>query len=302
MRQHSLGLWFGSAAVLVWSFGSALVYFGARDTGTWSFIAIGSTSAALLQFGVRRVQTGEVWTALLLPWRLWAGPVLCFVCYGLVWPLALAASSPGQVFGTNLLNYLWPVLTVVFSAFLVPGVRLTPRTLLALGLAAAGLVLANAGEFPRLLARASGNGSWTPAEFLPYLLGLTAAVTWALYSALLARWRSWAIQYVTSPVGFLLIGVSAWIVLLLGSRGTANSSRSGLLWTLLYGTGPLAAGYLLWELALARTRVQTLSLLAAGIPVLSTAILCVFLRRMPGPELVLAAILVAAGVLLSRRE
>jgi drug/metabolite transporter (DMT)-like permease len=74
-----------------------------------------------------------------------------------------------------------------------------------------------------------------------------------------------------------------------------------MVWTLAYGAGPLAAGYLLWELALAKARVQTLSVIAAGTPVLSTFLLCCFLRRMPGMELVLAAGLVSAGAIFSRK-
>lgn len=297
-----VGLGFGISAVALWSFGSTFVYLGAREAGTWTFIALGSSCAAVLQFMFRRIQTGELRTSLLLPWQLWAGPIACFVIYGLVWPLALASSTPAQVFGTNLLNYLWPILTVLFSVFLVPGVRLTGRTILALVLALSGLILANARGFPTLIGRSAESGEWTFRELLPYILSLTAALTWAAYSALLARWRLWAQHYVTSPLGFLLIGAVGWVVLIVGSGGSPRIVGKGLIWTLLYGAGPLASGYLLWELALARARVQTLSVIAAGTPVLSTLILCVFLRQIPGAELIVAAALVSLGVILSRRE
>lgn len=288
--------------MVLWSFGSTFVYLGAREAGTWTFIALGSSCAAVLQLLFRRVQTGELRSAVCLPWRLWAGPIVCFVVYGLVWPVALATSTPAQVFGTNLLNYLWPVLTVFFSVFLVPGVRLTGRIVLALGLAMTGLMLANARGFAALIERAAGSETLSLQDLVPYVLSLTAAVTWAVYSVLLARWRFWAQHYVTSPIGFFLIGVIGWVVLFAGSGGTPKIDGRGLIWTLLYGAGPLAAGYLLWELALARARVQTLSVIAAGTPVLSTLILCVFLRKMPGAELVLAATLVSVGVILSRSE
>jgi drug/metabolite transporter (DMT)-like permease len=134
---------------------------------------------------------------------------------------------------------------------------------------------------------------------MPYGLALIAALTWAIYSALLARWRDWAKNYVTSPIGFLAIGVIGVLI----TAGTRHSvprlTGFGTLMTLLYGAGPLAVGYLLWEIALARARVQTLSLIAAATPILSTTLLCVFLRRMPGPELAVAAVLVSAGVGLS---
>jgi drug/metabolite transporter (DMT)-like permease len=72
--------------------------------------------------------------------------------------------------------------------------------------------------------------------------------------------------------------------------------------TVLYGAGPLAAGYLFWELALPKARVQTLSLIAAATPILSTLLLCGFLKTPPGPELLVAALLVSGGVLLSATE
>ena len=45
--------------------------------------------------------------------------------------MALVTSDDHQVFGVSLINYLWPVLTVLFSAWWVPGARLTMRTVLA---------------------------------------------------------------------------------------------------------------------------------------------------------------------------
>ncbi len=297
-RTSQLGVALGILAIVFWSFGASFVYLGARETGTWPFVAVGSFVAAVIQFLLRRILHGDVRSAICLPWWLWAGPVLCFVIYGLAWPLALASSSENRVFGVSLINYLWPVLTVVFSVFLVPGVRLTPRTLLALSLAVAGLALANARELPRLFYSGNGQSGSFVHDGIPYLLALLAAVTWAIYSALLSRWRNTAKEYVTSPVGFFLIGISALLIL----HSVPNFTGRGLTWTLLYGVGPLAAGYLLWELALARARVQTLSIIAGGTPVLSTFLLCLFLRRMPGPELFVAAALVSTGVVLSRSD
>ncbi len=301
-RAARLGLTYGGAAVVFWSFGSTLVYIGARKAGTWTFVAIASTFAAILQMLSLRVQHRNLRTALFLPGKLWIGPVLCFVIYGLAWPLALASSSPSQVFGTNLINYLWPVLTVVLSVFLVPGVRLTGRTFLALCLALGGLIIANLQELSNLAATRPSPSGLNIAGLLPYLLSLVAAVTWAVYSALLARWRLWAQEYVTSPIGFLLIGVIAFMVLAAGHGHTTAVRSTSIAWMLLYGAGPLAAGYLFWELALVRTQVQTLGILAAGTPVLSTLLLCLFLRTTPRVEIILAAVLVSAGVLLSRHE
>jgi drug/metabolite transporter (DMT)-like permease len=289
----------GAVAVLCWSFGSSLIYLGARETGAWPFVAISCLSGGTLQLISRRIYHGELRTATWLPWRLCVGPLLCFVVYGLAWPCALVASSGPQVVGVNLINYLWPVLTVVFSAWWVPGLRLTKATFIAIVLALAGLACANAPQIRELLS-AGVNGS-RMNQFLPYSLAVVAAVTWAIYSTLLVRWRAWSREYVTSPIGFILIGAIAGLISLCGGRGTGRLSGFGLLATIIYGIGPLAAGYLSWELALAKAKVEVLSLIAAVTPVLSTLLLCWFLRKIPGLELITAALLVSAGVALSMK-
>lgn len=286
-------------AVVFWSFGASLIYLGAQESGTWPFVALASITAGTLLMIARKVLHGEVRSALRLPWRLWLIPLSCFIIYGVVWPWALASSTSRQVFGVSLINYLWPVLTVLFSVWLVPGVRLTGRIIVAVLLALAGLAAANWHEIQQLHASGFGIRERWGHGFLPYGLALTAAITWGLYSAFLARWRDWAKNYVTSPMGFLLLGIIGWVITADTRRTFPHFSGLGALTTVLYGAGPLAVGYLCWEIALARGKVQTLSLLAAGTPVLSTAFLCVFLRKMPGPELVLAAVLVSAGVALS---
>lgn len=296
-----LGLFLGMVAVVFWAFGASLVYFGAQQTGTWPFVTLASLVGGVLQLICRRVYRGELVTAIRLPWRLWLGPVLCFVVYGLAWPFALVSSTTRQVVGVSLINYLWPVLTVLFSVWWVPGVRLTPRIILALLLAMAGLGLANFKPLEALLSGASGQAP-TLRLFLPYALATVAAITWAVYSALLVRWRSWAANFITSPLGFILIGIFGGLVMLATGTVPRKMTTLGTALTIFYGAGPLAIGYLLWEIALSKARVQALSLVAAITPVLSTLLLCFFLRHLPGAELVFAAILVSAGVVLSMRE
>lgn len=300
-NSAAYGIWLGTTAVLFWSFGSSLVYFGARQAGTWLFVAVSATTGGLLQMISRRASKGELRTALRLPWRLWTVPLVFFVTYGLVWPWALALSTPREVVAINLLNYLWPILTVVFSACFVPGVQLTWRTMAALCLAMAGLCAANYSGLRQLCSAHWAKNASAVTDVLPYLLALLAAVTWAAYSAVLVRWRSWAHEYVTSPLGFLIIGVVAAVFSLSSPGGNKALTPAAMFFTLLYGAGPLAAGYLLWELGLPKARVQTLSLVAAATPVLSTLWLCCFLRQLPGPEIITAALLVAGGILVSAR-
>jgi drug/metabolite transporter (DMT)-like permease len=296
------GLWLGAMAVGFWSFGSSLIYMGAREVGTWRFVAIASLTGGVLQMLARRIVQGEIRTTLWLPWRLWIAPLVCFVVYGLAWPCALVTSKATQVRGVNLINYLWPVLTVVFSVWWVPGLRFNGKVAIATGLALAGLVCANVMAVRDLLSPGEGAIGLSMHRFLPYVLALVAALTWAIYSALLARWRVWARNYVTSPIGFIAIGMIACLALMFSPGDAGKLTFKGLLMTVLYGMGPVAAGYLLWELALAKAKVQTLSLLAAVTPVLSTLLLCCVLRKAPDSELVLATLLVSGGVWVSMKD
>jgi drug/metabolite transporter (DMT)-like permease len=293
------GLFMGTVAVVFWSFGSSLIFLGAQESGTWPFVAVSSLTGGTLLLLARKFFNGELRSAVRLPWRLWIAPILCFVIYGLVWPWALASSTSRQVFGVSLINYLWPVLTVLFSAWWVPGAKLTLRILLALLLAMAGLVAANVHQIQQLWVTGIDSNYHLGRELMPYALAFVAALTWAIYSALLARWRDWAKDYVTSPVGFLSIGLIGCVITVKTRHSFPRLTAAGTLLTMLYGVGPLAVGYLLWEIALTRAKVQTLSLIAAATPILSTFLLCFFLRRMPAPELVAAAVLVSVGVGLS---
>jgi drug/metabolite transporter (DMT)-like permease len=135
---------------------------------------------------------------------------------------------------------------------------------------------------------------------LPYLLGLVAAVSWAMYSVFLARWRAWAKDYTSCAMGMLIAGAAALVVGFLTGESGLRVSAKGIMFILFYALGPSAAGYLLWELAVPRTNVKTLGLMGALIPILSIVWLCLFLRYFPGWELIAAAVLVSLGIVLSR--
>ena len=109
-----------------------------------------------------------------------------FVSYMVFLYLGLGlADNRLQVLEVGLLNYLWPILTLLFSVLLLrkkPHWLLLPATVLAL----IGIVLV---VVPH--AATPGPGGWWQAAHeallqhpLPLWLGLAAAVTWASYSTL----------------------------------------------------------------------------------------------------------------------
>jgi drug/metabolite transporter (DMT)-like permease len=104
--------------------------------------------------------------------------------------------------------------------------------------AVAGLVCSNLEHTRDLLAISNSLGESVVHRFLPYGLALVAAVTWAIYSASLARWRNWAGGYATSSAGFLITGAIASVIVGFTGSASVTPSFSALLMITCYGIGP----------------------------------------------------------------
>jgi len=115
----------------------------------------------------------------------WALGVGGLFGYHFFYFLALRQAPPLQA---NLLNYLWPLLIVLFSA-LLPGERLRARHVLG-GLAGmAGAAL--------LVLRGVGQTEFSSEHLAGYAAALTCAVVWGGYSVLSRRFR----QVPTEAIG-----------------------------------------------------------------------------------------------------
>ena len=293
-RRSRAGIVLGMIVVLLWSSSSALIYLGGRSVGVWQFVALSMGLGAICQLVAYAVWKRDLRRRLALPGRLWLALIFGFVLYELLYPWAISASvDPAQVCGVNLINYLWPILTVVCSVLWVQGIRLTWRLGAGIVLSLAGLALANM----RLLGLRSG----PEAPVWPYLLIAVAAVAWAIYSSLLARWRDWAGGYTTAPIGFLAVSaVTGCICAATGRWQPLDTGQWALV--LLFGIGPCGAGYMLWELALHRAPASVLGMMSATIPILSTLLLCAVQRYLPDPWLIIGAACVSLAVILTVRR
>jgi len=295
---------FGVGAVLFWSFGGALTCVGSGPMGVWFFIGITAMIGACVQVAFRRVYHGHLHGVLALPTALWLVTVFGFSLNVLSYPLALmTARSDSQRCAVNLINYLWPTLTVVCGVLWVPLVRFNRRVVLAVLCALMGTAAANYRSLGGLFsAGGPGEVPWDVRATLSYLLAFYGALSWAIYSSLLSRWREWARLYATAPLGLLTTGVVAIVVGLATHGPSLTATPAAATATLLCGLGTQGWGYLLWELALSRTNVRSLGLIGAMTPILSTLWLCVFLHHVPGVELAVAAVLVSGAVVLGVRS
>ena len=196
---------------------------------------------------------------------------------------ALAWAPPAEA---NLINYLWPLLIVLFSATL-PGMALSRWHLAGVACGAAGCAV--------LL----GGGSSLSAAALPgYLAAFGSAVTWAVYSVL-------ARKLAAVPTG-AVAGFCAATALLaaashLAFEVTVVPDTTVLVTVLALGIGPVGAAFFLWDLGMKRGDPRLLGTLAYATPVVSTLLLYAGGYAELTPAVVVAAALVALGGLLAAR-
>lgn len=292
--HHGAGLSFGMVAILLWSLSSCSIVFTSKLIGGWQFLGVAALLAASVQC-IGLVASGRsLKVCLAPPPKLWLVTLLGPASYALMYTTALmVARSPEQTMGVNLMNYLWPTVTVVFGALLVPGEKFRGRHLFATALAIAGVLIANKDALR----------SFRSIAPLAYVLGIGAALSWGIYGALISRWRDEAKDYATTTLGFLSAGLFALCVCIWRGEWEPIAPLAWI--TMLFSAiGPWAGGNMFWELALHRASSVSLGLMGAATPVLSTINLLILYRITDAGEvtsaqvanITIAAFLIAIAV------
>ncbi len=217
-------------------------------------------------------------------------PTLALGVYGLfgyhfLFFIALRFAPPVSA---NLVNYLWPLLMVVLAPVLLRGVAFQWRHVLAACVGFVGAALAIVGG--RSL---DGGLAW---GFVP---ALGSAFIWASYSLLtqrVAHFSTAAVGSFALVSGLLALLCHAWL-----EPGVALTSTDGVLIALL-GLGPLGAAFFLWDVALKRGDARRIGLLSFLTPLLSTLLLLLVRRELPGPMVVLSAVLIVGAAVVGTRR
>ncbi|MDP4002145.1 DMT family transporter [Methylobacterium sp. NEAU K] len=225
--------------------------------------------------------------ALLQPWPVWLLGVGGLFGYHALYFSALRLAPPAEA---GLINYLWPLLIVLFSARLPGsgGLRAGHIAGAALGLAGVAALFVGRGELDFAAGALPG-----------YAASFAAAFVWAGYSVLSARVG----QVPTDTVaGFCLFTAALSLACHLAFESTVWPTDS-VQWgaVLLLGLGPVGAAFYLWDIGCKRGDVRLLGVTAYAAPVLSTLILVVTGYASPGPALALACLLIVAGALTAVR-
>jgi drug/metabolite transporter (DMT)-like permease len=275
----------GAVAILLWAC-LALLTTGTGSIPPFEIVAITFAIAFALSVGKWLLFRESISGYLRQPPRVWLIGVGGLFGYHFFYFMALKTAPPVEA---NLINYLWPLLIVLFSA-LLPGERLRWWHL-------AGVLLGLCGSL--LLVTGGGRVAFRAEYTVGYASALACAVTWGAYSVLSRRLGS----VPTDTVGGFC-GATAVLAALchLVFEPTVWPSPTEWAALLLMGAGPVGLAFFVWDVGMKRGNIKALGGLSYATPLLSTLLLVLAGRARPSVELVLACLFIVGGAGLASRD
>ena len=274
----------GLLAILLWS-SLALLTTATDGLPPFQVLALGFGFAAVFGFVRTALRGSKGWKELRQPPSALALTTTALFGYHALYFIALKRAPTVEA---NLLNYLWPLLIVLFAGFL-PGVHVHRGQWIGtlLGLVAAVILVTH------------GTGIAVKREYMAgYLAALGAAVIWAAYSVLNRR---------HAQVPSAAITVACALVAVLGAlthfafEQSVMPSPGQLAVLLLMGLGPVGAAFLLWDHGTKHGDIALLGSLSYLAPLLSTLLLVLAGRAAPHWSQALAIGLLLLGAWFSVR-
>jgi drug/metabolite transporter (DMT)-like permease len=200
---------------------------------------------------------------------------------GLYTVLIYIAFKMAPIFEANILNYLWPILLVLFAALIYKDPLPLNRIIgMMLGFAGAVIILVPPHGEALFLNFSAG-----------HFIAILAAIVWALYSVL-TRNRNYP-QGFQAPM-FLILSLICFVVHL----GFENTVMPDLKeWVFLFLLGGLRISYALWDYGMKKGNVTLLASMSYFLPLISSVFLISFGERPAHPLIGLGAALIIAGCL-----
>lgn len=271
----------GFSAIVLWSLLAALTAAaGPVPAFQMNAMCFGVGAAAAMLLWIRQPERAR---AIRQPVRVWAQGIAGLFGYHALYFAALRLAPPAEA---SLVNYLWPLLIVLFSS-LLPGDRLR-------GFHIAGALIGFAGVVTISL---TADLSARPEHTLGYALAFGAALFWGAYSVLSRRMASVPTDAV---VGFCAATAALSLVCHLIFETTVWPSSPGA-WAavIALGLGPVGAAFYAWDIGCKRGDIRLLGVSAYAAPVLSTLALVASGHAQPTLALALACLLIVVGALVA---
>jgi drug/metabolite transporter (DMT)-like permease len=275
----------GLTAILMWSLLSVLTVatgkIPAFQLAAMTF-AIGALVGSLTWIG-----RPQAMRALRQPPLAWIVGVGGLFGYHALYFLALRFAPPAEA---GLLNYLWPLLIVLFSS-LLPGERLAPHHVVGAMLGLAGTVLLFAGN---------SSGGFAPGQVPGLIAAFVAAFVWAAYSVMSRKLKGVPTDAVAGfclATALLAAAVHAMVEVTVWPDTIAQ-----WLSIIALGVGPVGAAFYTWDIGMKRGDIRVLGAASYATPLLSTAFLMMAGFAKPSAVIAIAAVLIAGGGLIAAKD
>ncbi len=274
----------GLTAILMWSMLAVMTV----ATGT-----IPAFQLAAMTFAIGALVGSLTWIgrptavrALKQPLKAWVVGVGGLFGYHALYFLALRFAPPAEA---GLLNYLWPLLIVLFSS-LVPGERLAVHHVIGALLGLAGTVLLFVGN----------TAGVSPGEVPGLIAAFVAAFVWASYSVMSRRLKA----VPTDAVAGFCLATAVLAALVHSMIEVTVWPETWLQWTAVIGLGvaPVGAAFYAWDIGMKRGDIRVIGAASYATPLLSTAFLILAGFAKPTANLALAAILIAGGGFIAAKD
>lgn len=218
-----------------------------------------------------------------LPWKVWLLGIYGLFGYHFFYFLALKSAPALEA---NLINYLWPLLIVLLSAFL-PHEKLRWFHVFGafLGFMGVSFLIGFGQEI---------TFSWHYAQ--GYLYALVCAFIWSSYSVLS---RYFGAVPTLSVGGFC--GASALLSLCahLVFEQTYIPTTQEFLAAIGLGLGPVGVAFFVWDYGMKQGDIKLIGSLSYATPLLSTLMLVLFGRSSPNSAIWMACSLIVLGSIIS---
>lgn len=280
--SRSTATFIGFTAVLLWS----LLAFLTAASGTMPAFQLTAITFAIGGLSLLLIRPGAI-KAMRQPLPVWLLGVGGLFGYHFCYFFALRNAPPVEA---GLINYLWPLLIVVFSA-LLPGERLRWQHVAGCALALTGAAL--------VVTRGQGFGF--DAQFsLGYATALCAAIIWAAYSVLSRRFAAVSSDAIA---GFCLVtAVLAAICHLLLEQTVWPTDLWQWAALIGLGLGPVGLAFYVWDIGVKRGDIQVLGAASYSAPLLSTLILILTGYASYSHVILIACLLITAGAVLAAKD
>lgn len=282
-----IGMW----SILVWSLSVVAASFLVRGFGSLRAGGIDFTIAGIVLLA-STIVLGQLKNLSLHSWRAKILPGIFFILNIAAFYVATGlAKTPLELVIVSLLNYLWPIATLVFSIPICGG-KATKWLLPGVALGLIGILVAKADSGLETIIAAD----WNPGA---YSFALAAAITWGIYSNLT---RKYSHPDGGSLVPFYLIigGVLLFISSLVLESGAFQPSNFD--WIVMFVWSSMSAtAFIAWDFGMRKGDVAAISSGSMSIPVMSAVWTMLYSGIGLNPRILFAAILVVVGSQIAKR-